>query len=144
MTGKFSFIGVAIALTVLSTQAQARDTRYDLPIAQALSSPEAASVVDKSITMTFGRKGPGSVIEADAVTNKKTNRLGKGSDERACAWVFLSAYKQLQQRARDLGGTGVSNIVSYYKKNVNASTTTYECHSGAVITGVALKGDIVR
>ncbi len=144
MTRKISLIGVAVTLAVMSAQVQARDTRYDLPIAQALSSPEAAAIMDKSITMTFGRKGPGQVIEANAVTNKKTSRLGKGSDEKACAWVFLSAYKQLQQRARELGGTGVSNIVSYYNKNENASTTTYECHAGSIVTGVALKGDIVR
>lgn len=144
MASKISIVCVAGMLTALSMQVHARDTRYDLPIAQALSSPEAAGVVDPSIKMTFASKGPGRVIEADAVTNKKTSRPGKGSDERACAWAFLSAYKQLQQRARELGGTGVSNIVSYYKKNVNASPTHYECHAGTFVTGVALKGDIVR
>src|SRR5690606_27266410 len=122
----------------------ARDTRYDLPIAQALAAPEAAGIVDPSIRMIFGRRDPAQVIQADAVTNKKTSRVGKGSDEKACAWAFLSAYKQLQQRARELGGTGVSNIVSYYKKNVNSSTVNYECHAGAFVTGVALRGDIVR
>jgi len=131
-------------LAMAATQVHARDTRYDLPIAQALSLPEAAGIIDPSIKMTFGRKDGGRVIEADAVTNKKTSRVGKGSDEKACAWAFLSAYKQLQQRARELGGTGVSNIVSYYKKSVNASKVNYECHAGAFVTGVALKGDIVR
>ncbi|AHG66085.1 hypothetical protein [Advenella mimigardefordensis] len=144
MPGKISIVCFTAVLAVASTQAHARDTRYDLPITQALTAPEAAGIVDPSIKMTFGRRGPGQVILADAVTNKKTSRVGKGSDEKACVWAFLSAYKQLQQRAKELGGTGVSNIVSYYKKNVNASTVNYECHAGAFVTGVALRGDIVR
>ena len=144
MPGKISIVCLTALLAVASTQVQARDTRYDLPIAQALAAPEAVGIVDPSITMTFGRRGSGQVILADAVTNKKTSRVGKGSDEKACAWAFLSAYKQLQQRAKELGGKGVSNIVSYYKKNVNASTVNYECHAGTFVTGVALKGDIVR
>jgi len=144
MPGKISIACLTALLAVASMQAHARDTRYDLPIAQALAAPEAADIVDPSIKMTFGRKAPGQVIQADAVTNKKTSRVGKGSDEKACAWAFLSAYKQLQQRARELGGTGVSNIVSYYKKNVNSSSLNYECHAGAFVTGVALRGDIVR
>jgi len=144
MPGKISIACLTALLAVASMQAYARDTRYDLPIAQALNAPEAVGIVDPSIKMTFGRQAPGQVIQADAITNKKTSRVGKGSDEKACAWAFLSAYKQLQQRARELGGTGVSNIVSYYKKNVNSSTVNYECHAGAFVTGVALRGDIVR
>ena len=144
MPGKILIACLTGLLAVANTQAHARDTRYDLPIAQALAAPEAADIVDPSIRMRFGRKGPGQVIQANVVTNKKTSRVGKGSDEKACIWAFLSAYKQLQQRARELGGTGVNNIVSYYKKNVNASTVNYECHAGAFVTGVALKGDIVR
>lgn len=144
MARKISMICLTGVLAMAATQVHARDTRYDLPIAQALSSPEAAGIIDPGIKMTFGRQSGGTVIVPDAVTNKKTSRVGKGSDEKACAWAFLSAYKQLQQRARELGGTGVSNIVSYYKKNVNASTVNYECHAGAFVTGVALKGDIVR
>lgn len=116
MPGKILTACLTGLLAVASTQAHARDTRYDLSIAQAVAAPEAAGIVDPSIKMTFGRKGPGKIIQADAVTNKKTSRVGKGTDEKACIWAFLSAYKQLQQRASELGGTGVSNIVSYYKK----------------------------
>lgn len=145
MPGKISIVWFTALLAVASTQqVHARHTRYDLPIAQALAAPEAAGIVDPSIKMTFGRRQPGQVILADAAANKKTSRVGKGSVEKACTWAFLSAYKQLQQRAKALGGTGVSNIVSYYKKNVTASTVNYECHVGVFVTGVAHRGDIVR
>jgi hypothetical protein len=36
------------------------------------------------------------------------------------------------------------NIVSYYRKQVFASDTLYECHAGAIIAGVALKGTVVK
>jgi uncharacterized protein YbjQ (UPF0145 family) len=50
----------------------------------------------------------------------------------------------LQNRARQLGANAVVNIVSYYQKSVMSSETEFECHAGAVITGVALKGDFVK
>jgi len=36
------------------------------------------------------------------------------------------------------------NIVSYYRKIEMSSPTDFECHAGAVIAGVALKGDFVK
>jgi hypothetical protein len=50
----------------------------------------------------------------------------------------------LAGRARTEGGNAVINIVSYYKKNVFSSATEYECHAGAIIAGVALKGTVVK
>ena len=40
--------------------------------------------------------------------------------------------------------TKVGNIVSYYKKKAYSSPSQYECHTGNIIGGVALKGDIVK
>ena len=51
---------------------------------------------------------------------------------------------QLEKRAKQLGANAVVNIVSYYKKDVMSSATEFECHAGAVIAGVALKGDFVK
>jgi hypothetical protein len=36
------------------------------------------------------------------------------------------------------------NIVSYYNKKVMSSATEFECHAGAIMAGVALKGDFVK
>jgi hypothetical protein len=43
-----------------------------------------------------------------------------------------------------IGANAVVNIVSFYQKNVMSSPTEFECHAGAVIAGVALKGDFVK
>jgi uncharacterized protein YbjQ (UPF0145 family) len=77
------------------------------------------------------------------VSNRKTNAVGK-SDEKACNWAFLSAMIALEKRAKQLGANAVVNIVSYYQKDVMSSATEFECHAGAVIAGVALKGDFVN
>ena len=125
-----------------AAQVQAADRQLFLPIEDALQTPTAQEVLNPNIKLHFARGG-GEVLVRDVVTNKKTNAFAK-SDEKACAHVFLSAVRQLQDRAEKEGGSGVSNIVSYYKRNVHASTQEYECHAGGVIAGVALKGDVVR
>lgn len=75
------------------------------------------------------------------VTNRKTNAFGK-SDEKACDWAAQSALISLQEAARKAGANAVINIISYYKKVENADPVNYECHAGAVIAGVALRGDL--
>jgi uncharacterized protein YbjQ (UPF0145 family) len=77
------------------------------------------------------------------VSNRKTNAFGK-SDEKACNWAFLSAMIALEKRAKQLGANAVVNIVSYYRKVEMSSMTDFECHAGAVIAGVALKGEFVK
>ncbi|MNT94475.1 hypothetical protein D3C72_2361760 [compost metagenome] len=77
------------------------------------------------------------------VSNRKTNGVGK-SDEDGCRWAALSALIALQETAKSLGANAVIDIVSYYKKNEVASPTDYECHAGAVVVGVALKGTYAK
>jgi uncharacterized protein YbjQ (UPF0145 family) len=57
--------------------------------------------------------------------------------------VFLSAVLSLRDRAVKEGGDAVVAIRSFYKKNEVVSDTEYECHAGALIAGVALKGTVV-
>ena len=90
-----------------------------------------------------GNKSGGKVLEQDIVTNQKTNGFGK-SAETSCDWVLRSALLQLDKAAKARGANAVTNIVSYYKKNETKSTTTYECHKGVAVAGVALKGDLVK
>ncbi|MCL2644859.1 MAG: excinuclease ATPase subunit, partial [Betaproteobacteria bacterium] len=76
-------------------------------------------------------------------TNKKTNSANK-TDEVACQWVMLTALIQMQQGARNHGGNAVVNIESFYKRNVYRSNDKYECRAGNIMSGVALRGDVVR
>ncbi|WP_032109327.1 hypothetical protein [Necropsobacter massiliensis] len=135
---------LVLSLIALSLAAcSARDTTHYYSIEQALNSSEAKQVLDPAIPLYFAKSVPGNVLVKGAVSNPKTNALNK-SDEEACRWVFLSAVKRFQDRAKQEGGSKVSNLVSYYKKKEYASADKYECHAGRTIAGVALKGDIVK
>jgi uncharacterized protein YbjQ (UPF0145 family) len=137
---------IFFALTMsLVWPAQARDTKYLLPIAAALEVQDAKNRLDGSVKFFFGNQETPKVLAklSTDVTNLKTNAVGK-SDEKACNWVFLSALLALEKRAKQLGANAVINIVSYYKKEVMSSATEFECHAGAVIAGVALRGEFVK
>ena len=123
----------------------ARDTKYLLPLAAALEVKDAKDKLDGSIKFFFGNQPTPPVLTklGSDVSNRKTNAFGK-SDEKACNWAFLSAMVALEKRAQQLGANAVINIVSYYQKEVMSSATEFECHAGAVIAGVALKGDFVK
>ena len=125
--------------------AQARDTKHLLPIAAALESKDAKQKLDGSVKFYFGPNQTPAVLKkfGSDVSNRKTNAFGK-SDEEACNWAFLSAMIALEQRAKELGANAVVNIVSYYKKVEMSSATEFECHAGALIAGVALKGEFVQ
>ena len=136
---------IVAGLLVTAWPSHARDTKYLLPIAAALEVKEAKDRLEGSIKFYFGDQSTPPIITklGSDVSNRKTNSFGK-SDEKACNWAFLSAMVALEGRARELGANAVVNIVSYYKKDVMSSTTEFECHAGAIIAGVALKGDFVK
>ena len=125
--------------------ASARNTRYELKIADLKADPRYTEAVPDDVAFYFANQAH-PAIEAslgEFVTNRKGNSAGR-PDEEACRWTMMSALKQLHDRAIDEGGNAVINIVSYYRKEVFSSETTYECHAGAIIAGVALKGTVVK
>ena len=136
---------VLILCLGIGLPAHARDTRHLLPIAVAMETKDAQDKLDGSVTFYFGDQPPPQVLTnlGSDVSNRKTNAFGK-SDEKACNWAFLSAMVALQTRAQQMGANAVINIVSYYNKKVMSSATEFECHAGAIIAGVALKGDFVK
>lgn len=140
---------VAMATMMLAVAslvpAQARDTKHLFPIAQGIATKSAEDRLDGSVKFYFGNQDHPKVLNklGSDVTNRKTNAFGK-SDEQACNWAFLSALVQLEKRAVELGANAVVNIVSYYKKDAFSSPTEFECHAGALMAGVALKGDFVK
>ncbi|MFC3284910.1 excinuclease ATPase subunit [Litchfieldella rifensis] len=137
-------LAVLISGLVLATAAQARDTQYLLSIDEAMNTAAARERLDPDIHFVFADSPHGDVVaeHGNFVTNKKTNAFNK-SDEEACRWVMLSALLSLQERVKLEGGNAVINIESYYKKQPMASRSEYECHAGALMAGVALRGDVV-
>jgi uncharacterized protein YbjQ (UPF0145 family) len=136
---------VVVAVLAVARPIHARDTKYLLPINTALEIKDAKTKLDGSVKFFFGNQETPKILAklGSDVTNLKTNSVGK-SDDTACNWVFYSAMLQLERRAKQLGANAVVNIVSYYQKNVMSSPTEFECHAGAVIAGVALKGEFVK
>ena len=57
---------------------------------------------------------------------------------------MLSALLEFRETAEKNGANAVTNLVSYYKKDAQSSDTDYECHAGAFVAGVALKGTVVK
>lgn len=136
---------LALLSAALATPALARDTELKLPLADVLEMPEAKAKLDGSVRFFLAGQPTPKIIEkkGDDVSNRKTNGVGK-DDITACKWAALSALIAFHERAKQLGANAVVDIVSYYKKNAFSSTTEYECHAGAVVVGVALKGTFVK
>jgi len=125
-----------------ANMAHAADRTVMQPIKAAIDAATADGKLDGTVKFYMAGTGPkGKVVETNVVTNRKTNAFGK-SDETACTWAAQAALIALQDSAKKAGVNAVTNIVSYYKKVENRNTTDYECHAGAVIAGVALRGDL--
>ncbi len=125
--------------------AQAADSVLMMPIAAAMAANDAQSRLGDSVKFYFADQPTppvASKITSDK-TSQRTNGFGKAADK-SCNWVFLSAMLALQKRANDVGADAVVNIVSNYKEKVMSSQTEFECHDGAIMSGVALKGDFVK
>lgn len=145
LTSKIATLLLTSALLSLASIAQARDTVLHLPFDAAVAKAVESGKIDGSVKFYLAGKGPkgGKVLNDSAITNKKTNGVGK-SDEEACNWALFSALITLQNAAKNAGADSVRNIVSYYKRNEYKDSSTYECHAGAVVVGVTLKGQLVR
>jgi uncharacterized protein YbjQ (UPF0145 family) len=137
----FACLGVMLSC---AHSTYAADRIVMLPLQDAVNAATAAGKLDGSVKFYMGNNaGPrGRVVQSGIVTNEKTNAVGK-ADSVACAWAAQSALIQLQKAAKAAGATAVTNIVSYYQKKVTSDPVNYECHAGAVIAGVALRGDLV-
>jgi hypothetical protein len=139
------FSVLIIATLAFSNQAFARDSKLLLSIEEAFQSADFKERLDPTIKFYFGDQKHGKVISSHGnfVSNKKTNAFNK-SDEEACQWVLLSTLLSFQKRVKAEGGNAVINLESYYKKNSFKSNSQYECHAGAIMAGVTLKGDVVK
>lgn len=127
-----------LAFCLVAGSADARNSRLLLSIKDALEQGKSQGVIT-DVKLRFGKGNRvGRVIGSD-VANRKTNAVNK-TDIEACNWVFLSAVRSLQDGAQNSGADAVVEIVSYYKKREFSSATEFECHVGAIMGAVALKG----
>jgi uncharacterized protein YbjQ (UPF0145 family) len=136
---------IVAALMAASFSATAADKMIKFPIAGAMAVNDAQSRLGDSVKFYFADQPTPPVLSkiTSDKTSQRTNGFGK-SAEKACNWVFLSAMLALQKRAHEVGANAVINIVSNYKDVEMASQTEFECADGAIMAGVALKGDFVK
>jgi len=134
----------ALAMTVMSGMADARDTRLKLPIKDAMEANDAKTRLGSEVQFFFGADAPKPAqVIGTWSSNKKTNFANK-TDKEGCEWAFLSAMLALRDRALTEGGNAVINIESNYKNIKFVSATEYECGAGAIMGGVALRGTVVK
>ncbi|WP_457389421.1 excinuclease ATPase subunit [Roseateles sp. P5_E1] len=141
---KFRLVVLAAA-ALLSAPAFARDTVLHIPLADVLELPEAKEKLDPAFKFYLaGQATPkASRRLATYVANPKTNGFGK-ADDYGCKWAALSALIDLQDGAKRHGANAVVDIVSYYRKVEYKSATDFECHAGAFVIGVALRGTLAK
>lgn len=145
--GRNCAIAVLAATGIVASllPAMAEDKIFSLTLSDALASAPVREKIDGGVKFYFGDQRHPAVLQkfGDYVTNQKTSNFLK-PDLKSCTWVFASALIELQKRAEVLGANAVINIRSYYKKEDVAIGTEVPCHVGAMIAGIALKGDFVR
>ena len=137
---------LAVVATFASMPALARDTAHHLPLAEIVNSPMAKEQgLDGSVKFYLAGQSHPRVLQSmsEDVSNKKTNGFNK-SDADACRWVAISVLLAFQEKAKSLGANAVVDIKSYYRKREYADPVNYECHSGALMSGVALKGRFAK
>jgi len=134
-----------LSALLLAGPAAARDTVLHIPLADVLAMPEAQAKLDPAVKFYLAGQQTPQVLNrfSTDVSNPKTNGFGK-SDEFGCKWAALTALIRLQESAKREGGNAVVDIVSYYKKVEYKSATDFECHAGAIIIGVALRGTYAK
>jgi uncharacterized protein YbjQ (UPF0145 family) len=134
-----------ISAALAAPAAYARDDRLKFPIQDGLNSAPAQGKIDASVRLFWGDQQFPTPQQTFGTytTNKKTNALNK-SDHEACDINFISAIIALQERAHAEGGNAVVNIHSYYKSVDVSSQTDYECGAGTFLSGVALRGTVVK
>jgi len=142
---RISTFSLTLLLVLASATATARDDHKMFPLEDALNTPEAKQKLDPDVKLYFGKQRHPKVAKTigEWGTNKKTNAFNK-SDQQACERAFLSAMLTLQGRARSEGGNAIINIRSNYKSIETSSETEYMCGAGAIMAGVAFKGEVVK
>jgi uncharacterized protein YbjQ (UPF0145 family) len=135
-----------IAATLVGVSlAQARDTVVNVPLADVLAMPEAKSKLDGSVGFYLSGQQTPVVLSrvGEDSSNKKTNAAGK-SDLEACKWVALSVLIAFQNSAKSQGANAVVDMVSNYRNNPSSNPVTIECHAGAIMAGIAMKGTYAK
>lgn len=140
MNAKRLTAAALLTAALLPAISQARDTAHFLDFQSVVNEATQAGRLDGSVKFYLNKTPAGAkIINANVTTSQKTNAFNK-SDEEACRWVLQSALVKLQNSAKAAGANAVVDLASNYKNKEYRDSSKYECHAGAIMAGVALKG----
>ena len=145
MKSKYWIIA-ALCLSALPAVSHARDTTHFLPFEAAVQEALNAGRLDGSVKFYLAGNTPAgkvSLVKSGVTTSQKTTAFNM-SDEGACSWALKSALILLQNAAKAAGANAVVDIASNYKNIEYKDSQKYECHAGAIMAGVALKGNLAK
>jgi hypothetical protein len=144
-TRAFVLALTCVAAALSCGSATARNDQIRLKISDAMAQPDAVAQLGKGVRFFFGDSAHPPVERSAGIfkSNQKANGFDH-SDASACYRAFLSAMLSLQARAIKEGGDAVINITSLYKSDELSSATEFQCGAGAIVVGVALRGDVVK
>ena len=99
----------------------------------------------KGVRFYFGNQRHPRVAKSFGVrsSSQKSNAVGR-SNKKTCARAFVSALLRFRSTTLRLGGNAVINVKSNYKHNEVSSRSHYQCAAGAVMSGVTIKGTVVK
>ncbi|CAH0152923.1 MULTISPECIES: excinuclease [unclassified Pseudomonas] len=144
MNAKRLTAAALLTAALLPAVSQARDTAHFLDFQSVVNEATQAGRLDGSVKFYLNKTPAGAkIINANVTTSQKTNAFNK-TDEAACSWALQSALIKLQNSAKAAGANAVVDVASNYKNKEYRDSSKYECHAGAIMAGVALKGKYAR
>ena len=141
---KILTLGLAALILAAPVTAMASDKVVHLSFENGVAAARSAGQIDGSVKFYLAGSGPqGKVINDNVTISRKTNAFGK-SDEESCNRVLATDLIYLQNEAKQAGANAVTDIVSDYNHVQFSDGQNYECHKGFLMSGVALKGKLVK
>ena len=138
---------VIAAFAALTLFACVSDQNVPLPfsIADAMALPEYKDRL-QGVAYYFGGQRHPAVGKSlnEVTTSQRSNASGDKARETTCARAFVSALLRLRSAALKAGGDAVIDIKSNYKHKEVSSETQFQCATGVLMSGVALKGTVVQ
>jgi uncharacterized protein YbjQ (UPF0145 family) len=137
-------LGLTALLLAAPTVAMAGDKVTHLSFEAGVAAAHQAGSIDGSVKFYLAGTGPrGKVVNDNVSVNRKTNAFGK-SDEETCNRVLATDLLYLQNEAKQAGANAVTDIVGNYNNAEYRDNQNFECHKGFLMSGVALKGKLVK
>ena len=136
-----------LALTVLAVSGCVANQNVPLPysIDEALQYRDYKAQL-QGVRFYFGNQ-PHPAVERSfgvSTTAQRASTAGDKDAKEVCARALTSALLRLKSAAIKNGGNAVINIKSNWKHNEVSSESQYQCATGALMSGVALKGTVVK